>query len=137
MSFGNSAWQPWILDEDKSLEILKAAWDRGINTIDTANAYSNGESERILAKFIEKYNIPRNQIIILTKCYFLVGNEPSFLAFDISEHTKERQYVNQGGLSRAAILNQVEDSLYDVSIRHTSTFSKSTDLTQRHPLKKP
>jgi predicted oxidoreductase len=43
-----------VIGEDKALPILKAAWDRGINTIDTANTYSNGESERIIAKFIEE-----------------------------------------------------------------------------------
>jgi aryl-alcohol dehydrogenase-like predicted oxidoreductase len=47
-------YQPWVLDEEPSLEIMKAAWDLGINTIDTANMYSNGESERIIAKFIKK-----------------------------------------------------------------------------------
>lgn len=46
--------QPWVIEEEQSLPILKAAWDRGINTIDTANVYSNGESEKIVATFIEK-----------------------------------------------------------------------------------
>jgi len=36
------------------MEIMKAAWDLGINTFDTANVYSNGESERLIAKFIKK-----------------------------------------------------------------------------------
>jgi aryl-alcohol dehydrogenase-like predicted oxidoreductase len=46
--------QPWVLDEEPSIEIMKAAWDLGVNTIDTANIYSNGESERLIAKFIKK-----------------------------------------------------------------------------------
>ncbi|EEB97867.1 hypothetical protein MPER_02722, partial [Moniliophthora perniciosa FA553] len=88
------------------------AWDRGINTIDTANVYSNGESERIIAKFIKKYNIPRNQIIILSKCHHLVAAEPSVLTVvSMPELAKQRQYVNQSGLSRGAIFNQVEASL--------------------------
>jgi aryl-alcohol dehydrogenase-like predicted oxidoreductase len=33
---------------------MKAAWDLGINTIDTANTYSNGESECLIAKFIKR-----------------------------------------------------------------------------------
>ncbi|KAK7047653.1 hypothetical protein VNI00_006421 [Paramarasmius palmivorus] len=102
----------WVLDEEKSLEILKAAWDRGINTIDTANSYSNGESERIIAKFIEKFNIPRNQLVILTKCYFPVGSEHDMVTWlHMNDIPNERQYVNQFGLSRAAIFNQVEASL--------------------------
>lgn len=34
MSFGSSEWEgsPWVLDEEKSLEVIKAAWDGGINT---------------------------------------------------------------------------------------------------------
>ncbi|EEB91007.1 hypothetical protein MPER_10708 [Moniliophthora perniciosa FA553] len=123
MSFGKTEWQPWVVEEEKSIEILKAAWDRGINTIDTANAYSNGDSERIIAKFIEKYNIPREQIIILTKAYFVVGNEISVLAAAyMDDLLKQRQYVNQGGLSRAAIFNQIEASLNRLNTTYIDLF---------------
>ena len=33
MSFGSSEWAPWVLDEEPSIEILKAAYDRGLNTV--------------------------------------------------------------------------------------------------------
>ena len=42
---------PWVLDEDASLAVLKAAYDCGINTWDTANAYSNGLSEDVSLMF--------------------------------------------------------------------------------------
>jgi aryl-alcohol dehydrogenase-like predicted oxidoreductase len=42
--------------------LLKAAYDRGLNTWDTANAYSNGESEIIVGKALKKYNIPREKV---------------------------------------------------------------------------
>ncbi|KAG7087301.1 hypothetical protein E1B28_013279 [Marasmius oreades] len=110
MSFGSPDWTgPWILDEEKSFPILKAAWDRGINTIDTANAYSNGLSERIIGRFIKQYNIPRNQIIIATKCYSVVANTPAGFQGKPTPNTPE--YINQYGLSRAAIFNAVEASL--------------------------
>lgn len=34
MSFGSSEWEgsPWVLDEEESLKVIKAAWDGGINT---------------------------------------------------------------------------------------------------------
>ncbi|KAG9022083.1 hypothetical protein FRB95_000880 [Tulasnella sp. JGI-2019a] len=129
MSFGSSEWQEWVINEDKvtlfhyrsllctyvvlkAMPLLKAAWDRGVNTFDTANVYSNGESEKILAKFIKTYNIPREKIIILTKCYFLVGDTPGlFVGFRGDELAKSRDYVNQSRLSRAAIFNAVEKSL--------------------------
>ncbi|KAG1890484.1 NADP-dependent oxidoreductase domain-containing protein [Suillus fuscotomentosus] len=117
MSFGTSKWailnflQPWVLDEEPSIEILKAAWDLGINTIDTANIYSNGESERVIAKFIKKYNIPRPQIIIATKCNGLVVNDPSIHGFARPGLVELPEYVNQSGLSRAAIFNAVDASL--------------------------
>lgn len=33
MSFGSAEWQPWIIEEDKALPLLKAAYDRGLNTV--------------------------------------------------------------------------------------------------------
>ncbi|KAK0209896.1 NADP-dependent oxidoreductase domain-containing protein [Armillaria fumosa] len=111
MSFGSPKWIDWVLDEEHSLPILKAAWDKGINTIDTANVYSNGESERIIGVFMEKYQIPREEIIIATKCHRIVGKTTSIRG-KLSDHLKKtRDYVNQWGLSRAAIFNAVEASL--------------------------
>ncbi|TFK62207.1 Aldo/keto reductase [Pluteus cervinus] len=111
MSFGSTDWSSWVIEEEKALEVLKAAWDKGINTIDTSNNYSNGVSERIIGNFIQKYQIPRNEIIIATKCFGLVGKTPGTLAHARSNLRFERDYVNQHGLSRAAIFNAVEASL--------------------------
>lgn len=73
MSFGDPSWQPWVIGEDEALIILKAAYDHGINTWDTANVYSNGVSEKIFATAMKKYNIPRERVVIMTKCFFSVG----------------------------------------------------------------
>ncbi|KAL1673668.1 NADP-dependent oxidoreductase domain-containing protein [Schizophyllum commune] len=120
MSYGNPKWAAtdgstqWVLDEERALPILKAAWDRGINTIDTANVYSNGDSERIIAQFIEKYQIPRDEIIIATKCFGLATKDHDHDVFTPTQYQVLRQrkeYVNWMGLSRAAIFNAVEESL--------------------------
>ncbi|KZT34671.1 Aldo/keto reductase [Sistotremastrum suecicum HHB10207 ss-3] len=111
MSFGDPRWMKWVKGEEIALPILKAAWDRGINTIDTANVYSNGESERVIAKFIKKYDIPRSKLLILTKCTGLVSENPSELSWVLPHLVDLPQYVNQSGLSRTAIFNQVEASL--------------------------
>ncbi|GJC99101.1 aldo/keto reductase [Colletotrichum higginsianum] len=55
MSFGDSRTLGWALNEDE------AAYDRGLNTWDTANVYSNGASEVTIGKALKKYNIPREK----------------------------------------------------------------------------
>lgn len=80
MSFGDKKILPWVIEEDEALPLIKAAYDRGLNTWDTANVYSNGASEEIIGKAIKKYNIPRERVIILTKCYFAVGEQPGKLS---------------------------------------------------------
>lgn len=78
MSFGDVSWMAWCLDESKALPILKDAYDQGINTWDTSNNYSNGMSEKIIAKAIKTYQIPRENLVIMTKCYFPVGGLYSY-----------------------------------------------------------
>jgi aryl-alcohol dehydrogenase-like predicted oxidoreductase len=60
---------------------------------------------------ILQYSIPRHQIVIATKCYRLVANDPSIRAFFVPGLDKRLEYVNQSGLSRAAIFNAVDASL--------------------------
>ncbi|TVY35867.1 Aldo-keto reductase [Lachnellula occidentalis] len=112
MSIGHPDWAPWVLDEEKSLPLLKAAFDRGLNTWDTANVYSNGVSEEIIGKALKKYEIPRQKVVILTKCFAAVGEDPSVKTFFFpTEVQASKDYVNQRGLSRGAIFNQVNTSL--------------------------
>ncbi|KAF5377830.1 hypothetical protein D9615_006830 [Tricholomella constricta] len=125
MSFGSPEWGKWVLGEEPTLEILQAAWDMGINTIDTANVYSNGESERIIGKWIEQSKVPRERLIIATKCYSLVGDTPGIQTFFFPEMKQQRDYVNQSGLSRAAIFNAVDASLARMKLTYI-------DLLQIH-----
>ncbi|KAJ7926776.1 NADP-dependent oxidoreductase domain-containing protein [Mycena leptocephala] len=112
MSIGSSSVQKWILDEEHAMEVLKAAWDRGLTTFDTANIYSNGESERIIGKFLKKYEIPREKVIIASKVHHLVvDHDITMFGFQHPELRNTRDYVNQDGLSRAGIFNAVEASL--------------------------
>lgn len=70
MTYGTSEWQKWVLGEEEGLSHIKAAFDAGINAFDTANVYSDGRSEEILGKAIKQYNLPRDEIVILTKASF-------------------------------------------------------------------
>jgi len=41
MSIGDKRWQPWVIEEEESLPLLKAAYDKGINTWDTGSPPPN------------------------------------------------------------------------------------------------
>ncbi|KAG8953583.1 hypothetical protein FRC03_011718 [Tulasnella sp. 419] len=75
MSYGSSEWLPWVLDEEESIKHIKFAYDAGINTFDTANMYSNGLSEVVLGKAIKQHNLPRDEIVIMTKLYYVVKRD--------------------------------------------------------------
>jgi len=112
MSIGHKDWAPWVIEEAEALPLLKAAYDRGLNTWDTANVYSNGVSEEIIGKAIKKYNIPRQKLVILTKCFGTVAEQHGLRgAFYPDKIAQSKDYVNQFGLSRQAIFAAVDASL--------------------------
>ncbi|KAG6905423.1 hypothetical protein DXG01_002809 [Tephrocybe rancida] len=125
MSFGSPEWAKWVIGEDQTIEVLQAAWDLGINTVDTANIYSNGESERIIGKWIRQSKIPRERLIIATKCFGIVGHTPGFRVVLLPDLGNQVDYVNQSGLSRAAIFNAVDASLARLKLDYV-------DLLQIH-----
>lgn len=147
MSFGSKEWMDWVVDDEQTvMELLKGAYDRGLNTWDTANIYSNGESERLIAKAIKKYNLPRHKLVLLTKCFCTVGEEPGIVHIDWNKDmVASRDYVNQSGLSRQAIFNAVDASLkrletdyidllqihrFDPSVRIEETMEALHDLVK-------
>jgi len=69
-----------------------------------------GISEEIVGKAIKQYNIPREKLVILTKCFFPLTDNP--LNPRIFPHeANSRDYVNKKGLSRKHIFEAVEASL--------------------------
>ncbi|EXK26641.1 alcohol dehydrogenase [Fusarium oxysporum f. sp. lycopersici 4287] len=109
MGFGSDKWQQWITDEEASLPILEHAYKNGINTWDTADIYSHGMSERIIAKAIKQYNIPRNKLVLLSKCYNGINEEDS--SIPVATFTNDGEMVNQVGLSRKHVFDAVEKSV--------------------------
>ncbi|KAK0755690.1 hypothetical protein N5P37_011756 [Trichoderma harzianum] len=112
--FGSSEWADWAISYEAAIPILKAAWNAGIQAFDTANVYSNGESERILGRFIDEHNIPRHQVVVMTKVHMLTDDRPEFGSSRIGrglDASTYRDFQNNFGLSRTAIFNQVEASL--------------------------
>src|SRR3990170_5840257 len=72
MTFGN---KDWGCDEKTSIELTRLFIESGGNFIDTADLYSNGESELINGKAIKGLN--RNDIVLATKCWFRTRKTPN------------------------------------------------------------
>ncbi|MGE0820656.1 MAG: aldo/keto reductase [Candidatus Binatia bacterium] len=87
-------------DHDECVKITHAALDAGVNFIDTADVYSDNESERILAKALKGR---RDDVVLATKCFFPPGRVGFF--------SRSGPNVNHGGGSRRWIMRAVEDSL--------------------------
>lgn len=111
MSYGDQRWAAWVKERDESLPLLKAAFDAGINTWDTANMYSNGVSEEIVGEAIKKYDIPRSQVVIMTKAFFPVCEDQIGTANGGPEIRTDPKYINRCGLGRMALFEQVDASL--------------------------
>jgi aryl-alcohol dehydrogenase-like predicted oxidoreductase len=79
-------------DHEESIRIIHRALDAGINFIDTADVYSGGESEEILAKALISGR--RDQVILATKAHFPMGDDP-----------------NRRGNSRRWLMQEVDNSL--------------------------
>jgi len=110
MSFGDKNWQPWLLDKEEALPILKHAFDSGINTWDVADTYSNGRAEEIIGAAIEEYNLPRSKLVIMSKCFQFVDENRG--AIDPTTLTvNDGPRVNRVGLSRKHILDAVDGSI--------------------------
>jgi aryl-alcohol dehydrogenase-like predicted oxidoreductase len=84
---------PWTLPEEQSRPLIRQAVDAGINYFDTANTYSDGTSEEIVGRALKDF-IRRDEAVIATKVYFPMHKGP-----------------NGGGLSRKAILTEIDASL--------------------------
>lgn len=111
MAYGNSTWEgsPWVLPEADALPLLKKAYDVGINTWETADTYSNGQSEALIGKAMQVYSIPRSKLVIMTKLYYpVLEDNPDARP---QPAVNDGPLVNQMGLSRKHILEAVEGSL--------------------------
>ncbi|KAI0319692.1 NADP-dependent oxidoreductase domain-containing protein, partial [Amylostereum chailletii] len=111
LTYGSSEWLPWVLEEEKAIEHIKAAYDLGIQTFDTSNSYSNGVSEIILGKAIKQHNLPRDEIVVMTKVCGVKARTTKEYYFWNPINLDTIGYVNQHGLSRKHIFDSVKQSL--------------------------
>ena len=95
MSFGESGMgtHAWTLNEETSRQFMKKSLDAGINFFDTANVYSLGTSEEFVGRALRDYAL-RDEVVVATKV-----------------HGTMRKGRNAAGLSRKAIMTEVDHSL--------------------------
>jgi len=106
MSFGlpDQGKHSWSLDEESSRPLIKQAIEAGINFFDTANVYSAGTSEQIVGRALADY-ADRDEIVLATKV-----------------HGRMRPGPNGAGLSRKAILAEIDASLRRLGVDYVDLY---------------
>lgn len=112
----------WMTDlkgsaqEDVARDIVRLAFDSGVNFFDCADAYSGGAAERFLGETLAQY--PRRELVISSKVYFPTGKGP-----------------NDRGLSRKHIFESIDQTLKNlktdyVDLYYCHRFDETCDLTE-------
>src|ERR1700679_1336815 len=92
---GEGMWKPIAgVEQNLADQILKHSFEAGVNFVDTADVYTNGEPEKTLGKAITNLGLARQDIVIATKVFGRTGPGR-----------------NDVGASRGHIMNGVEQSL--------------------------
>ena len=84
---------------------VRMAFDAGVNFIDTANVYSDGDSETLLGQALKNLGLPRQELVVASKVRIRMGPGP-----------------NQVGLSRGHILDAVHASLRRLQLDHIDLY---------------
>ena len=103
MSFGSG--MDWALNEEDSRAIVRHALDGGINFFDTADVYSQGESEEILGRALSDFAVKRDEVVVATKVYQPMGQDP-----------------NARGLSRKHIMHSIDNSLRRLGLDYVDLY---------------
>jgi len=104
MTYGSSKWRSWVLDEADAMPFFQRAIEAGINFFDTADVYSQGESERVTGKALKEY-AKRHEVVIATKVNGPMGAD-----------------ANNRGLSRKHILDGIDRSLQRLGVDYVDLY---------------
>jgi 1-deoxyxylulose-5-phosphate synthase len=105
MSYGDTAWRPWVLGEDAAEPIVRRAVEAGVTFFDTADVYSRGVSEEITGRLLAKFLPDRDSYVLATKVNGRMGDDP-----------------NNAGLSRKHILAGIDASLRRLGTDHVDLY---------------
>jgi aryl-alcohol dehydrogenase-like predicted oxidoreductase len=106
MSFGvpERGGHRWSLDAERSRPLIRRALEAGVNFFDTANVYSDGTSEEIVGQALREFG-NRDEIVLATKV-----------------HGRMRPGPNGAGLSRKAILTELDASLRRLGVDYVDLY---------------
>ena len=96
--------RPWVLGLDEARPLFRKAWEAGINFFDTANVYAEGTSEEITGTILKEL-APRDEIVLATKVFGRMRPGP-----------------NGQGLSRVAILSEIDNSLRRLGVDYVDLY---------------
>ncbi|SDQ36911.1 aldo/keto reductase [Quadrisphaera sp. DSM 44207] len=107
MSYGDPqrGTHPWTLPEEEARPFVRRALELGVTFFDTANVYSAGSSEEILGRALKDFAASREEVVIATKV-----------------HGRMRPGPNGAGLSRAAIMTEIDASLRRLGTDHVDLY---------------
>ena len=104
MSYGLKDERAWGLDEEQGRPFIKRALELGVNFFDTANMYGTGRSEEVLGQALRNF-AKRDEVVIATKVYFPMRSD-----------------VNGRGLSRKAIMTEIDNSLRRLAMDYVDLY---------------
>ena len=107
MTFGASGQYAYMgaVDQPAADRLVARALDAGVTLIDTADTYSEGDSERITGQALKNVGVARDQVVVATKVFGDTGTGP-----------------NQRGSSRAHIMAGVRASLERLRLDHIDLY---------------
>lgn len=88
---------------DIARDTIRLAYEKGVNFFDCADAYSGGEAEKFLGKCLKDY--PRSKLVLSSKVFFPTGDG-----------------VNERGLSRKHIFEQIDRSLQNMQLEYLDMY---------------
>ncbi len=108
MTFGEQGWWKVMgaLGQDGATALIKQAFDAGVNFIDTANVYAQGESETLTGAAIKRLGLPRDELVIATK----------------ASSAMSETAINARGQSRYHLMNALDASLRRLQLDHVDLY---------------
>lgn len=104
MNMGSKQWKPWIFDEKESEPIIAHALYHGVNFIDLADFYSQGEGERVVCNVLNRIG-KRDDLVITTKVGYAMSDN-----------------INDTGHSRKHIMKSIDASLTRMNMDYVDIY---------------